>query len=431
MAKYNFNLRKSSSERETAINLIVRWNNNRLMYSTRESIKPKFWETDKEKKNFQRAKETRQFPEYPEFNLRLDHIESTAKSAFRQFQNDNGGRQPSIEELKEILDIKLRDVEVKKKQNLFQFIEQYIEEAKGRTHSKTGKKLSRFTIHMYNRSFETVRDFSSKYKIRTDFDTIDLTWYYQYLNYLTKDLQLANNTAGSRIRDLKIFLNDAVERGLNTNLAFKSKKFKKIVEDTYEIYLTENELLELENLDLSWNQKLDRTRDLFILGCWTGLRYGDFSNLEKQNIHEDYIEVKTRKTGASVIIPIHKSVRKIIEKYKSVTHNSLPPSLSNVVMNRYLKQLGSMIPCLHEDIKKTITKGGVFQEFYKKKYELLKTHTARRSFSSNAYKSGLSTIAIRQITSHKSDVTLMRYIKISPHEHADIVREHWKKQGNI
>lgn len=431
MAKFNFNLRKASSDRATAINLIIRWNNNRLMYSTRESIKPKFWETDKEKKNFQRAKETRQFPEYPEFNLRLDHIESTAKSAFRQFQNDRGGRQPSIEELKEILDIKLRDVEVKKKQNLFDFIEQYIEEAKGRTHSKTGKKLSRFTIHMYKRSLETLRDFSTKYRIRTDFDTIDLTFYYQYLSYLTKDLQLANNTAGSRIRDLKIFLNDAVERGLNTNMAFKSKKFKKIVEDTYEIYLTETELQEMEELDLSWNKKLDRTRDLFILGCWTGLRFYDYTHLEKQNIGEDNIEIKTSKTGEPVVIPIHKSVRKILNKYKGVTHNSLPPSLSNVVMNKHLKELGKLIPSLHEEVKKTITKGGVFMEFYKKKYELLKTHTARRSFSSNAYKSGLSTITIMRITSHRTEQNFMRYIKLTPDEFANQVRDHWEKSGSI
>lgn len=431
MAKFNFNLRKANSAGETPITLVVRWNNNKLTYSTGERINPKYWGNEKGKSSFQRVIETRQFPEHPEFNARLSYIKSVASSAFRQFQNDNEGRQPSVGELKDLLDIKLRNAQIKKKLTLFQFIEQFIEESKGRTHTKTGKNLSRYTIHMYKRTLATLREFSTKYNVRTDFSTVDLTWYYQYLNFLTKDLELANNTAGSRIRDLKIFLNDAVERGINTNYSFKSKKFKKIVEETYDIYLTENELEEIENLDLSSNKKLDRTRDLLLLGSYTGMRFSDFSNLEKHNIHENYIEIKTRKTGEPVIIPIHKSVRKILNKYKDITHNSLPPSLSNVLMNKHLKELGKLVPSLHEEVKKTITKGGVFQEFYKKKYELLKTHTARRSFCSNAYKSGLSAITIMRISTHRTTENFMKYIKITPHEYANIVREHWDKQGNI
>jgi hypothetical protein len=70
--KTNFNLKKKKSVGETLIMLIIRWDNRKLTYSTQEAIDPKYWEDDKTKKNYQRVKEIRQFPEYPEFNARLN-----------------------------------------------------------------------------------------------------------------------------------------------------------------------------------------------------------------------------------------------------------------------------------------------------------------------------------------------------------------------
>lgn len=431
MAKYTYNLRKAGSETETTVNLIIRWNKQKLMYSTFESIHPRFWETDKEKRNFQRAKETRQFPEYPEFNARLDYIESTAKTIFRQFQNNNEGRQPTINELKELLDIKFRNAEVKVKLNLFQFIEQFIEESKSRTHLKTGKKLTTNTILMYKQCLKTIREFSLKYQVRSDFDTINMNWYYQYLNYLTRDLNLAQNTAGNRIKSLKVFLSEAVERGLTANFSFKSKKFKKLTEENFEIYLTETELIELENLDLSANDKLNKVRDLFLLGAWTGLRFSDFISIMPENIEGNFFKIKTRKTGETVVIPIHRTVQKILDKWNGITYNSLPPSISNVKMNEYLKELGKMLPSLNVEITKGITKGGVYIEKAFKKYEILKTHTARRSFSTNAYKRGIPTISIMKLTSHTTEKNFLRYIKATPVEHAMKFQENWDKKETV
>lgn len=428
MHKYNFNLRKANSPTPTPINLVIRWNKQRLMYSTHESIHPRFWELDRKKKNFQRAKETKQFPEYPEFNTRLENILSTAKTVFRQYLNDNDGKEPSIEELKDLLDIKLRNAEVKKKLHLYQFIEQFIEESKSRTHLKTGKKLSTYTIYMYKQCLKTVRDFSAKYQVRSDFDTIDLNWYHQYLHYLTKDLNLAQNTAGTRVKNLKVFLSEAVERGLTTNFAFKSKKFKKLTEENLEIYLTEEELKEMENLDLTANKKLDRARDLFLLGAWTGLRFSDFVSILPESIDEKYIKIKTKKTSEKVVIPILKSVRNILQKWKNITPNSLPPAISNVKMNESLKELGKLMPCLNIEVTKGITKGGVYIEKTVKKHELLKTHTARRSFATNAYKRGIPSLAIMRITSHTTEKNLKLYIKASPTEHAILLKDIWEPE---
>lgn len=427
--KTNFNLRNQKDTGETLIFIVIRWEKRKLMYSTRETIDSKFWETDKEKRNFQRAKETKQFPEYPEFNAGLDWIESTVKNVFRQFLNDNN-RQPNVEEMKELLDIRLRKIQQKEKKDLFGFIEQFISEAKNRFNSETGKSLAKGTIGIYQTTLNTLKDYSTKKRKRIDFDTIDLNFYQEYTEYLSKEKDFANNTLGKHIKTIKTFMNDASERGFHTNLSFKSKKFKIITEQTDAIYLNAQELDELYRLDLTNNTRLERVRDLFLVGCWTGLRFSDFSNIEERHIRGEFIEILTKKTAESVVIPIHKTVKLIMEKYKDKYPNSLPPSISNVKTNRYLKEVGKMLECLQVNVRTSITKGGVLLTSNNKKYELLVTHSARRSFATNLYKSGLSSITIMKITGHRTERAFMKYIKVTPNENAKLLQQHWLKLEN-
>ena len=427
--KTNFNLRNQKGTGETLIFIVIRWEKRKLMYSTRETIDPKFWETDKEKRNFQRAKETKQFPEYPEFNAGLDWIESTAKNAFRQFLNDNK-RQPNVEELKELLDIRLRKAQQKQKKDLFGFIELFISEAKKRFNSGTGKHLAKGTIGIYSNTLLTLKEYANKKRKRIDFDTIDLNFYHEYMDYLSKEMNLANNTVGRHIKTLKAFLNDAAEREFHTNLSFKSKKFKVLTEQTDSIYLDDQELDELYKLDLTGNTKLEMVRDLFLVGCWTGLRFSDFSTIEAKHIHGNFIEIRTKKTDEVVVIPIHRTVKLIMEKYKGRYANSLPPAICNVKTNKHLKEVGKMLECLHVEVQTSITKGGALLTSTNKKYELLVTHTGRRSFATNLYKSGLSSITIMKITGHRTERAFLTYIKVTPNENAKLLQQHWLKLEN-
>ena len=428
--KTNFNLKKKKSNKKTLVLIVVRWNNQKLTYSTQEFIHPKFWEDDKMKKNFQRAKITREFPEYPEFNFRLDSIEANVNDVFRQFLNDNDNKLPTVKEFKELLDIRLRKVQNKEKLDLFGFIKQLITDAKNRYNTKTGKIVSISTIVAYQNCYNVLREYSNKKRQRIDFDTIDLNFYHEYTEYLTKELNLANNTVGKHIKNIKTFMNDAYERGLHNNISFRSRKFKVISEQTNSTYLDEKELDEVFKLDLSANPKYERVRDLFIVGCWTGLRFSDFSNIQERNIVGDSIEISTIKTGEVVIIPIHKTVAKIMEKYKGKYPNSLPPSVSNAKTNKYLKEIGKLIDCLNVGFQKKITKGGVQIVTEYKKHEVLVTHTARRSFATNLYKSGLSSITIMKITGHRTERAFLRYIKVTPNENAKLLQQHWIKMEN-
>ncbi|MBL0274176.1 MAG: integrase catalytic domain-containing protein [Chitinophagaceae bacterium] len=134
-------------------------------------------------------------------------------------------------------------------------------------------------------------------------------------------------------------------------------------------------------------QRLEKVRDLFILACYTGLRFSDLIQVRPENIinNGSQIKVKTEKTGELVIIPIHKFVREILVKYKG----SLPASISNQKMNEYLKEIAELAK-IKETVKISITRGGETDNMINKKFELVTTHTARRSFCHECLSDGRS-----------------------------------------
>ncbi|MDB5282789.1 MAG: hypothetical protein JWO06_1864 [Bacteroidota bacterium] len=405
--------------------MVVRWNNRRLNYAVLDKIHPKFFETEKGKKFWQRVKST--FPGFSEFNARLDYIEVTTGTAFRKFLNDNH-RYPEPKELKKILDVLLRHAQEAPKPTLFQFIDSFIEEAeKNKIHRETGRKIAKGTIQVYRQTLRRLKEFEPHYGKAIDFDTVDLHFYDRWIEFIGSGLQLSNNTVGKYTKTLKTFLNEATERGLNTNLAFKHRRFKVMREAVHKIYLNERELVEMYNLDLSENKRLERVRDLFIVGCWTALRYGDLVNIGPENITGDKISIKTQKTGEVVVLPLHWMVRSIMKKY-SAFPNSMPPSICNVKFNQYLKEIAFLCPSLGERVLSNLTRGGELVTLSKAKWECVTVHTARRSFATNLYLEGISSLTIMKCTAHKSEKVFLSYLKASAEENANLLQNHWSKK---
>jgi integrase len=424
MAKFNFNLRNPKSDSETPIFLVCRWSNKRLVYPTQISISPKFWDFET-----QRAIRTMKFPNHPQTNIALGKMLTTCEGALLEFKFDNESN-PSIEDVRNSFDKALdrKVTEQPETMSFYKFISKFIEESKGRINNKTGKPFAIGTINSYNQCLSVLKDYDPGQKL--NFESIDLDFYHNFKLFLSKR-GLKPNTIAKHFKKLKTFLNDATERGYNTNKAYKSKRFvvAEVVPET--IYLSETELTELASLDLQGKPRLERVRDLFLVGCWTGLRFSDFSTLTKDNFKDDLIEITTQKTKETVIIPIYPIVSEIMHKYNGQTANSLPLPYSNVKMNLYLKELGQFIPSLNETVKiNTILKGKeVVKEYHR--YELLTCHTARRSFATNLYIDGFPSITIMKITGHKTEKAFMRYIRVTPKEHARLLQSHWKKKFSV
>jgi integrase len=116
-------------------------------------------------------------------------------------------------------------------------------------------------------------------------------------------------------------------------------------------------------------------------------------------------------------------------------HNGkLPRAISNQKANEYLKELGQIKPkghdkpVLNDSISKTITKGGVKVITNYQKWELLSTHTARRTFATNEYLAGTPAVTIMQVTGHKTEKAFLRYIRLTPREHAKLLQMHWQNR---
>lgn len=426
MAKFNFNLKNPGQSDHCIIKLIVRYNNLMLAYYTGEHINPKYWNEEE-----QRAKHSKDFPQYPEFNRRLSYIMSTSETIFTRFLNDNNNRPPTIEELRILLKNEFKKEPTQSKVDLFSFIEQFIEDAKNMVNDKTGKPVVISTIQSYKNHFRLLKGFHKKTRIRVDFDTIDLDFYHDFIGYLQKEHNFTTNTIGKHIKTLKVILNDAVERGINVNKGYKSKRFKVVGEKVDSIYLNEKELQAIYNLDLSQNKRLEKARDLFLVGCWTGLRFSDFSQIKPKHFENNFIKIETQKTKESVVIPIHWMVREIMKKYSDENLNSLPPSISNAKMNQYVKEVGAMIESLHSKESFQKTKGGVLVITTSKKYELITTHTARRSFSTNLFLSGFASISIMKITGHRTEKAFLTYIKMTPEDNAKLLQLHWQEKNML
>ena len=159
-----------------------------------------------------------------------------------------------------------------------------------------------------------------KAKRKIDFDDINLEFYDDFVAYLSERAYKRNNI-GKQIRALKTFLNEAMERGLTKNVAHKSRRFTAPSEQVSNIYLSITELDELFAFDLTSQPRLENVRDLFVFGCYTGLRFSDFTRVKSQNIDlgEKLIEIQTQKIKEMVAIPTYPITEQIIAKYKNKT----------------------------------------------------------------------------------------------------------------
>lgn len=210
------------------------------------------------------------------------------------------------------------------------------------------------------------------------------------------------NTIGTHIRDLKAVLNLAYKLGLHRNDGFR--QFAKPSEEVDNVYLTEDEVKRIAEAHLS--APLAKARDLFLLGCYTAMRYSDCSELTIADVEGKFIHKRQEKTNGEVIIPIHPRVREIINRYGGA------PKLA--------------LQNLNERIKEVCKIAGICEKVYKErryyeKWQLVSSHTARRTGATLLYLQGVPTHSIMMITGHKSESSFKKYIKVTLQENAEIL----------
>lgn len=372
--------------------------NKRILQSIKVQINPKFWDL-----KLKRVK--RGYKYEIEINRYLDSIKNQLQDYyFSNLENIN------IQMLRNKLNSILNNIDTI---NMSELINKYLNELKS--------KLQPNSIKSANNSLKHFAYYIELHNYN-DFSFITDSFALSYINYQTTIKKLCNSTALRYFKHLKQFLlwcnkNEYSRIDINIlnvkNIPYLTK------ENTNTIALTQDELQLIENY-IPDNKHYQYVRILFLIQCYTGLRYSDLINLNKSNIKNDRIVLQQIKTSQQIVIPIHNKLQNLLNQvteFKFIVASEIDRILKIICKNAGVT-----------DIERTVKYFGTKRiEIDKPRYELVSSHTGRRTFITLLLKKGILSEMIMKITGHKSINSFRKYIKLSNSDSFDIVRDAWNK----
>ena len=422
IVKANFNLRQPKSERPTNIYLIVRINQKQAKLSTGVKVYPEHWNIKK-----QEAYISCRLTESDNINNTITNKKLLElRSQFEEFKRylcDN----PS--ELKNCWDLLRKyiyknNMQRTNKINAIHWLRDIIANDKTIKTSGKHKRGSTMETHLI-----VLKDFQTFLKEKgqdtISFDDINLALIKEYETYLfNKKVKGERTTATSTVGNKCVQLIGIIKRAEPYNLIDiheakldKYSKPKSRQGDENEIYLNEEEISKIYSLKLPYKEGV--ARDVFILQCWTGQRFSDIKSLNEGIVKETssgkVLEIVQLKKTRRVTIPLFPIALEILKKYDF----NLPEITENTML-RYLKKIGLKAGLTEEHIV-TEDRGGKVTNSIKQRWELIGTHTARRSYISNMLKRGYDSHLLMKITGHTTEEAFKRYIKVRSEDVASFI----------
>lgn len=386
----------------------------------------KYWNATKK-----RAKVTADFDGNP-INDEIDRWEEIGKKAVKHFTELR--HSPTAEEFSSQIAKLSAITEESMADDETHYFCDYFEKIYIPRYSMAREKL---TVVKYTQALHKLRDFENDTRRHLQIVDVNIDFYNQFQHWFYSK-GYSRNYFGNIIKIVKqVYRESRVSDRLHDEHGTDHRDFIAPKDAVDNVYLDLKELEQIYdlNIDMAVRQDatqtkaregeniprkiaaLKRARGLFLIGCYTGLRVSDFSRLNTAHIGR-HITIKTHKTGIPVVIPIHPVVREIIEGGFDLTN-----TISDQKLNEQIKEL-CRLTGITNDVLVNRNEGGHNVERIYPKYKLVSSHTARRSFATNAYKSGVPTIAIMKITGHTKESTFLKYIKVSAEENAEILSRH-------
>ena len=211
--------------------------------------------------------------------------------------------------------MKAEEEEEEKKQiTPLQYFDKYVEEMCHKVDPRTGRYIGERTQVHHRTVLKRIKAFMQEKYIKDDFSVFDEQFARRFTDWAYTSKNYRQNTIPATFSVLKVWLNAAKAEKL-----FDGEEYKKYVSkgaDVDNIYLTKDEIERMYRLDIpsliakgeiDAKSTIEKTRDLFVIGCWTGLRRSDINRLEKAlfDIEKGEITIITEKTGEKVQIPMH------------------------------------------------------------------------------------------------------------------------------
>lgn len=209
----------------------------------------------------------------------------------------------------------------------------------------------------------------------------------------------------------KWFFRWLVAKGLLADISFTAHKTHLKRSSRVVVFLTWEELMKVYNHTFE-RPNLSRARDFFCLCCFTSLRYSDAAALKKTDIYDDAIHITTQKTNDKITIELNNYSRTILQRYADNDTDKALPVISNQNMNVYVKEV-----CRQCGINEKLTDiyyiGEKKYVETKEKWEMIGTHSGRRTFICNALMLGIAPNVVMKWTGHSDYKSMQPYIDIA------------------
>jgi len=249
-------------------------------------------------------------------------------------------------------------------------------------------------------------------------EKINRRWYADFKRFCEQKKKHQVNTFARNLGLLKTFLGYCLEEGHTKNDQFKKFVVKREV--THQEVLDMNEVKRMYAFDLSENKRLERVRDVFILGCLTGMRYSDYKRIKRENIVNDVIRMREVKDKSKTLeIPLSSWAKEILEKY-----NYNLPVISEQKFREYIKEAARLVGFTEQVIKASRI-GNTIKEESIRRCDLISTHTARRTFITIMKNKGVPDKVIMKITGHRSLSSFHRYYRPNDEDVSNFMKNVW------
>lgn len=288
----------------------------------------------------------------------------------------------------------------KKPSDFFAFadtvLQQYRKEERIGTYEKNCSVIAKLKRH---RSSLTFCDITPEFLIK-------------YEQYLREHHGNCTNTVSKDMKFLRKVFNDAIRAdviGLEAN-PFGRYQIKQ--EKTHRDYLTEEELLRVQDCDVSAGKKLALHRDMFIFAAYTGgLRISDVLQLRWSNFDGSHLHIVIAKTGAQVSIKVPNKGLNVISRYKSERSNKdififpmLRPTLNINDPVALDAAITSATTRINKNLKTLANMAGIEKR--------LSFHISRHSFAVLALRKGISIDKVSKLMAHSAIRETQTYAKI-------------------
>ena len=409
-----FKLKEPNSEKQTLIYFRSYFGNENknFIYSTGEKIKPSEWDFENRLPNDLNGR-TQRAVNHRSIKKQLDRYSGFFTEIVNRYKNID--EELTIDIARQRFDEEFKKIKIK--DDFFRIYDEFIQE---KENDYSGNSISKSTKDRYDYNKRLLQDFQDYYKLKLRLGNFDDKIYNKFLKYCIEIKDHSANTVHRNVGLLKTFLYWALSKKYTYNNNFinfkKPPKFR-----TDEIALNYQQVEEIYLYDFSKNKRLERVRDLFVFGCVTGMRFGNYSRISKQDIQGDFIRVVDLKSKSKKLsIPLNSISKAILEKYDYIL-----PNISNQKMNEFIKEVFKEMK-FTEDIKKTMKYGDELVDKKSEFWERISSHTARRSFITIMKNNKVPDKVIMSYTGHTSLEVFNNYYRPSEEDKVNYMNEVFK-----